>query len=504
MDSEDEDAEQTRIWGPIRDITDDAVKRLASDILDRSAEDVSEVTIKSGLNNRVYILHYANEPSLCIRVPACGWQPKWTDNDRSQLRHTVQIMTFLSKNTSIPVPQVLHYDTELDNAINAPYIAMQFIAGVSPRSVWYPDHGTEGGIHWVCRFTYEPTDGPSAEAMDEDEHITNYVPTTMRLEQKRQTMLKSLASHLAQLQKFSFSAMGSPVFSSNSATIESIGDRAFRQFGVCARSDASQSPESSKPTDPSPPITDFKAYLLEQLEENKKTTLDHLRANLCSEDIEGRSPFTQIAITQGCFNFMELVISCLPGDLDESGGLSSLPFVLAPYDFGAQNMLCDPDTGAITGIIDWDLTETRPRYWGWALPPCWLLSDHWSAQYSHPLEGRTMLAKDYDRYRQDYAHYLREAAEVDEVGVDDWKYTAKGPSYEEIVASVLEMDPIRIRQTAKFIAREVYPRYDIDRMMEKVLTNDMRPGMKVVIEASIKEYLELTSESPRAVTDASH
>lgn len=154
-----------------------------------------------------------------------------------------------------------------------------------------------------------------------------------------------------------------------------------------------------------------------------------------------------------------------------------LPFVLATFDFGVQNMLCDPDTGAITAILEWDLTETRPRYTGWAIPPCWLLKDYWGS-YCHPIEGKSMHTKEYDRYRQAYAHYLREVCAINNDEVDDWKYTCKGPIFEQIVNSITDGDPLSIERCAKFVTGEIYSRTDIDGMMEKVLTNDLRQGMK--------------------------
>lgn len=151
---------------------------------------------------------------------------------------------------------------------------MEFISGISPADVWYPDHGTEGGTSWVCRSTHGKTDAPTAD--ESDEYITDYAPISRLLEQKRQNMLKSLAGHLAQLQKFSFAELGSPVFSSDSTAIVKVGPKVFQQFGVCARDDDESEPCAR--VDAAPPVSDLGTYLLDKLLRTKKTFLGYLFA----------------------------------------------------------------------------------------------------------------------------------------------------------------------------------------------------------------------------------
>jgi aminoglycoside phosphotransferase (APT) family kinase protein len=54
--------------------------------------------------------------------------------------------------------------------------------------------------------------------------------------------------------------------------------------------------------------------------------------------------------------------------------LDGPPFVLSHPDFDSQNVLVDDD-GTITGIIDWDNVDIRPRQGAAAAYPMWLTVD---------------------------------------------------------------------------------------------------------------------------------
>lgn len=436
----------------------------------------------------------------------------------------------------MPIPRVVRYDTELDNAIGAPYIAMEFVAGVCPTAVWYGDNTANGGVYWVDRKTHKDINEPSEYQIQWDDKFQNFAtewaPISKGLEEKRQTMLKSLASYLAELQKFSFNAKGAPIFSSDSTAVTGIGPAFADSFGMTARS-CSSSHDYVSP-DGVGPHRNMTAYLLSTLAQSRDAIISYLEEELKDEDDSGRSPYRQICEAKGRYEFMLLVIRCLPQartDLEDFKGATDandidsiypaistlfqtdhaasdttdettdgttvnvpehLPFVLAPPDFGAQNLLCDPVTGAITAILDWDRTETAPRYLGWALPPCWLESDHWGEEvYSYPFRGKTMHADDYERYRKDYARYLRNACVS---GVDDWKYTEREPIFEEIVDAIVLEDPMRLKRTAEFIASKVFPHVNTERLFERTLAFPLLPGMKTMTEARVKKYLGLISD----------
>lgn len=43
----------------------------------------------------------------------------------------------IRRRTSIPVPEVYAFDSRLDNIINAPYIAMEFVDGIQMSKRWF-------------------------------------------------------------------------------------------------------------------------------------------------------------------------------------------------------------------------------------------------------------------------------------------------------------------------------------------------------------------------------
>jgi hypothetical protein len=151
------------------------------------------------------------------------------------------------------------------------------------------------------------------------------------------------------------------------------------------------------------------------------------------------------------------------------------PFVLMAHDFGSQNLICDPDTGAITGFIDWDNTVTKPKFAGWNSLPLWLRHD-WAGvdYYCYPVEGYTMHADDFDRYRADYARYLREACEADgnSYGVDDWKFTERGGPIAEVLDAILDgrVGCMDMQKAANKVIHAVFPRIDENDFVGRLLS----------------------------------
>ena len=101
-------------------------------------------------------------------------------------------------------------------------------------------------------------------------------------------------------------------------------------------------------------------------------------------------------------------------------------FSLFQSDFNPQNIFVDEDCN-VTGFIDWDLTDTRPCYVGWARIPLWLCED-WdfshlgrAGKLSWPNPKMAYPASvDLQRYRKDYARHLLEACDRLEDCDDDW------------------------------------------------------------------------------------
>ncbi|KAM0424956.1 hypothetical protein ACHAPT_009757 [Fusarium lateritium] len=127
-------------------------------------------------------------------------------------------------------------------------------------------------------------------------------------------------------------------------------------------------------------------------------------------------------------------------------------FVLCHPDFDSQNVLVD-DSGSITGLIDWDLAQTMPRFVGYARYPGWITRDWDPLMYGWPkmAESEDSPAS-LERYR---AYYNREMGKALNMQCD-WRFTEKSHMAEAIWIAV----------------RNRYNRSDICRKFVKVATGE--------------------------------
>ncbi|KAK0737238.1 kinase-like domain-containing protein [Apiosordaria backusii] len=93
--------------------------------------------------------------------------------------------------------------------------------------------------------------------------------------------------------------------------------------------------------------------------------------------------------------------------------IDSLPaqhtFVLDFPDFDLQNVLVDPK-GNVTGLVDWDLVQTVPRYVGYARHPGWITRDWDPLMYTWPQNpDREDSPELLEKYREYYHRRLGQA-----------------------------------------------------------------------------------------------
>ena len=132
------------------------------------------------------------------------------------------------------------------------------------------------------------------------------------------------------------------------------------------------------------------------------------------------------------------------------------------------------------------------------------MHDYWGEEtYMFPNEGETMHTEDYDRYRADYARYLREACEKDgnPHGADDWKYTEKGPIFQELMDNIRASNTSGLYRAANRIVDTIFPRIDRERFLKTIGSETVfQEGFEAMLEARIKVYLGLvTREEVRGI-----
>lgn len=351
--SEELDAEwEAKYWGPVKKISDEALIALATKQWSKAypAREAPACTVTArmyGSYNAVHIMEFSDGLKVCIRVPACGWIDRWNDIDARLLRDNALTMRMISRETDVPLPKILTYDTKLDNAIGAPYVLMSCLQGRSASDLW----DDEGG------------------------------PTP--LEERRQRILRTLAVAMSELRALQFNKTGTVSFPQDSEIEAVVGDS--------WRLD----------------IKDFDTVRNFSQHPSRSSTRELLRSGLeaLQQDLEYPDCHESL---KGLYMFMALIVDVFlqvhaPAEAQQE------TFALMHQDFDIQNILID-ETGTVTGILDWDNMEIVPRQIGWCSVPYWLLEDWYTSYRWPPDEGvlETLRPDDFDRYRADYIRYMRE------------------------------------------------------------------------------------------------
>ncbi|KAF2090972.1 hypothetical protein K490DRAFT_53898 [Saccharata proteae CBS 121410] len=372
----------SKTFGSIASIPDNALLKLASTFTstaDTAGEPSSTGKVDrddSGTNNFAFMVQINDEnPKICIRVPACGREGLWTNRDAQALREYALIMKMIGENTKFPIPKVLGFDNTMDNFIGAPYIAMSFAEGRPVEQIWHED-GEEQ-------------------------------------ESKRQRILKTLAEGAAELRSFKFTKMGAVKFHEDDKT-PYIGTSYNANFGFTVRD--AEFFEKQEELYLAEPHTSSRKHAEERLnvfkETNRKMHGWKTRKNGCF--------WEGLAIHA----YMSAMLDIIEANLKKSSVTAEETFVLCHADYDWQNIFAD-DNGTITAVIDWDRLETVPQFRGWSRVPDFLQHD-WEDNFTWPyLDLPRMSPEDYDRYRADYARYMKDAC-----GEEESKFTAKSALYD--------------------------------------------------------------------------
>ncbi|OCL12238.1 hypothetical protein AOQ84DRAFT_373247 [Glonium stellatum] len=390
-------------WGPILSLTDEAVVKVALQYqrhlmteLTQADEGVSIASAELqarvvrhavGFNNRVFIVEYSDGWSICVRVPACGWGDHWSELHIRNFTSQACTMRYIRENTNLPMPEMLQIDETFNNALGAPFMIMTAVKGREANAIWFDDAGL----------------------------------TPSQLEQKRQNILKTLATGMSELRNLEFDTMGTLHFSGGLPT--SLGERISEPtVGPCYNwnfgwlPDKTNKHENDAITHPYPTS---QSWLRDRLEKWWKEM--HIKDS--KKGGEQKSYLEH----RGIYILYSMMLEYFPYS-SKSAGMDPYPekFVLAPPDFDWQNTLVAED-GAVQAYIDWDRAETLPRYLGWACVPNFLSAD-WRIMYEWPAK-HAMPPSELARYREDYSRYMREAC-GDET--DCYRYTPKSHYFSSI------------------------------------------------------------------------
>jgi len=332
----------------------------------------------TGAYNILYRVGFSDGAVWVFKVPCNGYLPEWSEASERMLQSEANTMNFIRKHTTIPVPEVYAFDSRLDNVINAPYIAMEFIDGINMGRKWYG-------------------------RADGDEQLSGE-----QLEERRVKWLKAVAEFLFQLGKFKFDKCGVLNFKDNGDGPISIGPLDMEVETKLQECSVGLVPPKFCEIGP---FLDTKSYLLRLLDLH---------------------PFD--GPTMNLRRILRQFINWIPESIANAQlGPNGSRFVLCHPDFGLQNiMISNDDDCRILGIIDWDGVATSPLCLGNERYPHWLTRD-WDPlmyQYDHENPEKSKWEnspEDLQRYREIYATYMQRL-----VGCEREAFTSFSHIYESL------------------------------------------------------------------------
>ncbi|KAI5783397.1 hypothetical protein FPQ18DRAFT_419358 [Pyronema domesticum] len=130
----------------------------------------------SGSYNLVHTLKFSDGAKWILCIPCLGANGSFMPERSRMLRSEAMTMSFIRRNTSMPVPEIYDYCETSSNKIEVLYLLMEFAEGFSVFEKWFDDTG----------------------------------PTPK--EERQMRILDTTAAAMSQLRKFEFDKIGSLQF----------------------------------------------------------------------------------------------------------------------------------------------------------------------------------------------------------------------------------------------------------------------------------------------------
>ncbi|RAR03462.1 serine threonine protein kinase protein [Stemphylium lycopersici] len=380
-------------WKPLKELPHLNFLSILSQHVGGSIEtadaDYRFVNESQGGYNYVRIYELLTGPSAgryVIKAPSVGTAARRQEKDAYMLRSEFGTIKLIRERTDCPVPDVIAYSDSLENDLGAPFILMKACSGRLAVEVWHDADDTN-------RWNAEDIDIPSAA-----------------LYSKRTRILRSLAHAMAELQKLVF---------------DKIGVLDFDNINTDGSPNVGPGWLWSVPLDFTEEdlLTDKPHFELPVHDSSSSFFVNRLLKEWPYNALDGGRVMVIHHLMDTFFRSEPFAKSVKPGDIKET-------FVLHHDDLNLQNIFCDPETGELTGIIDWERASTAPHCLGYASLPIFLTLD-WYPEYSvYNDEVHNPFAL--TQYRKIYAEAMIEATGEE----DDGKYTHKSAMYQAAHAAL--------------------------------------------------------------------
>lgn len=280
----------------------------------------------------IHVLDFNNGIKWVLRLPL-------KDPGSRRLQSEIMTMRFIRKYTTIPIPDIISFDSTTENEIASPYTIMQFNEGTPVCQIWWDENG----------------------------------PTP--LEERRHRILDTVASAMSQLTQFKFNKIGCLEFEGDTRSPKIGPLNIIDQEEEIRQQEAEHNGAIFKSVGPFDSSREYLTSLLD--------------AQVVEDD----------SFTIGMNRLLRMMVESLPLSRSMAENES---FVLTHPDFGGQNFLVSED-GTLTAIIDWDNVQTVPQWIGCRSYPAWLTCDWDPLMYGYPEAERESSPEELDAYRKYYA-----------------------------------------------------------------------------------------------------
>ena len=318
----------------------------------------------SGSYNIVFAIEFADGVVWMLKIPSNGHGQLFDELASKALVSEARTMQMIKKITTIPIPVVYAFDASLDNELHVPFILMERIDGMPLYREWFHEDGR----------------------------------SKAQLEKFRARALQTLATAMAQLNRFMLDYGGSLVFDSEEKAIGVAGAKIPDANAMWYSNDRTDDDDVFCEKGP---FADPKSALLFMLDRRPSIPEDNVY-------LKGIDVLLRAFIEWGC-----------------EGEARGPRFVLTHPDLDIQNILVAED-GTLHGLIDWDGVAAVPREVGCASFPLWLMHDYIETQYDYDVfAGKPRKEAGYDEsspeelscYRAVYAQFMEQEIAMNTNGI---------------------------------------------------------------------------------------
>ena len=286
----------------------------------------------SGSFNIIYVIDFEDGLKCAARIPKHGTVMKFGASQARAMENELELLRVIREKTTVPVPQVYHYDTSFENALGAPFSLCSWLEGTPVCRLWTEDNG----------------------------------PTP--LHQRRLRILDSLAEAMSQLNFFPHSSIGLPVMRLNGGDIEVRGTEPLQGRDMDKENNFWLNNADSM--DGNMTLDRIFYYELGPF----SSTAEYLRAFLNNNPSKPATTDKFI----GKKRMMDIIIDAI--DVAEKQADGAPEFVVTHADLDGQNVMISED-GSLTGLLDWDGIHVGPKSLGYAAYPSFITRDMSPSEY---------------------------------------------------------------------------------------------------------------------------